>query len=309
MASIWFDHFISYAGVVNIDDYVQEYAEAGFLPDDMTVRHDPGLRNGYIHFGPEYVEFCWVEDEDLFAKADAQDKLFRKALRPFGIGMITEDVQQIHDDWTARGYVLPEVWSKTPRDATPGTPPAWSFQEFPEELLRGVSCFALTYHTRPRDEARKIRISPNTIYGISGVTFVTQEPEARAASWRNLLAPGEQVAQSGPSFDVRIGPHQAMWMTPDAFHSTYGFNWMPSLHPFGELSVLDLLASDLAIARQMLEQAGRQVLIKKSKGIEELLIAPDGRDGFAYSVRQQPVDVWLAKRMARTGEKLKLAHD
>jgi len=53
MTNIRFDHFITYTSAGNIDDYLKEYATQGFLPEDRTVRHDPGLRNGFIPFGPE----------------------------------------------------------------------------------------------------------------------------------------------------------------------------------------------------------------------------------------------------------------
>lgn len=309
MTNIRFDHFMTYTSAANLDDYLKEYATQGFVPHEKTVRHDPGLRNGFIFVGPEYVEFCWVEDEALFAAADAEEKLLRTTPRPFGLGMIADDVQAVHDDWMARGYSVPEVWSKVPRDATPNTPPVWSFQDIPSELLPGVSCFVLTYHTRPKDEVKQIKIAPNTIYAISGVTFVTTEPEARATCWRNLLAPGEQVNQSGTGFHVWIGPHRAMWMTPEDYQVSYGLNWMPFPHPVGELALLHLLASDLRVAKIMMEQSGRRTFPVSVRGEEELLIAPDARDGFIFIIRQQPIEMWLRERMGRTGEKLKLAQD
>lgn len=309
MTFIRLDHFLTYTSAANIDDYLKEYAALGFVPHAKTVRHDPGLRNGFIFLGPEYVEFCWVEDEALFAAADAEDKNLRSVPRPFGIGMVTDDVQALHDDWTARGFSVPEVWSKAPRDAAPDAPPAWSFQEIPGELLPGVSCFALTYHTRPKDEVKQVKISANTIYAVYGATFVAMDPEARAISWRNLLAPGEPVNRSGISFDVWIGPHQAMWMTPEAYQASYGFQWIPSPHPNGELALLHLLACDLGAAKRMIEQSGRRTSSISVRTEEELLIAPDARDGFIFIVRQQSIELWQRERMARTGEKLKLAQD
>jgi hypothetical protein len=267
------------------------------------------LRNGFISFGPEYIEFCWVEDEALFAAAGAEEKLLRRTPRPFGLGLVADDVQAVHDGWIARGYSVPEVWSKAPRDAPLDAPPAWSFQEIPNELLPGAACFVLTYHNRPKDEVRQIKIGPNTIYAISGVTFVTSEPEARATRWRDLLAPGEPVYQSGAGFHVGIGAHQARWITPEVYQSSYGLTWLPFAYPIGELGLLHLLASDLRVAKIMLEQAGRRTFPVPVRGEEELLIAPDARDGFSFIIRQRPVEVWLAERMVRTGEKLKLGQD
>lgn len=309
MVDVRFDHFITHTSAEDIDDYLEEYAAQGFVPAGRTVRHDPGLRNGFVFLGPEYIEFCWVEDEALFAAADAQEKLLRATPRPYGIGMIADDVQAVHDDWIARGYSVPEVSSAAPRDAPPDAPPAWSFQVIPEDLLPGASCFVLTYHARPKDELKEVKIAPNTVYAISGVTFVSTEPEARARRWRDVLAPGAQVKRAGTGFHVRIGPHRATWMTPGDYQVCYGLNWVPCSHPAGELALLHLLASDLGVAETMLQSSGRRVIPVSVRREEELLLAPDTRDGFIFAVRQQPVETWLRERTERTGERLELAQD
>lgn len=309
MANIRFDHFITYSSAVNIDDYLKEYTAQGFLPGESTVRHDPGLRNGFIALGPDYIEFCWVEDEDLFAEADAEEKELRASPRPFGIGMIADDVNDVHADWTARGYSVPEVWSKAARDASPDTPPAWSFQDFPDGLLPGADCFVLTYHTRPKGVEKNIKIHPNTVFAISGVTFVSTEPEARAMCWRDLLAPGGQVVQSDLGFEASIGPHRALWMTPGTYQSTHGLDWTPASHAHGEIAVLHLFASNLATAKKMIEQSGKQVFSIEVEDHEELLITPDARDGFVFTIRQQSTEIWSQERMARTGGKFKFIQD
>jgi hypothetical protein len=306
MTNIRFDHFITYTSAEHIDDYVKEYAVQGFTPSETTVRHEPGLRNGFVFLGAEYIEFCWVEDEALFAAADAQDKALRAGRRPFGIGIVTDDVQALHEDWTARGYSVPDTVSKAPRDAPPDAPALWSFQDIPAELLPGVYSFALTYHARPRDAVKQVKIAPNSIYAIAGVTLVTPEPAARAACWRDLLAPGEPVTPTDIGFEVQIGPHLARWVTPAAYQAAYGLDWTPPPHPCGELALLHLLATDLSKAQAMLEAAGRRIDAISVAGHSELLVTPDERDGFAFLIRQQPAETWLEDRLRRTGEKLTL---
>jgi hypothetical protein len=66
-STLRFDHFITYVEAPSIDEYLDKYRAGGFLVHDETVRHDPGLRNGFAFFGAQYIEFCWVEDEDLFS--------------------------------------------------------------------------------------------------------------------------------------------------------------------------------------------------------------------------------------------------
>jgi hypothetical protein len=223
--------------------------------------------------------------------------------------MITEDVHQIHEDWTARGFSLPEVISKAPRDAPADVPPAWSFQVIPGELLPGASCFALTYHKQTKHGEKKIKIHPNTIFAVAGVTFVSSEPEGRARRWREILAPGEQVVQSRLGSCVDIGPHQVCWMTPDAYHATFGLDWVAARHPFGELAVLHLLAADLDAAKNMFAQSGRQVFSVGVESDQELLVAPDERDGFTLCIRQQSPELWSQERKARTGENIRFVQD
>jgi hypothetical protein len=309
MTDIRLDHFITYTSAEDIDRYLKEYSALGFVPAKETVRHEPGLRNGFVFMGPEYVEFCWVEDEALFAEADDEDKLLREAPRPFGLGMVSDDVQAVHEEWTGRGYAVPEVSSSAPRDAPADAPPTWSFQTIPEELLPGIWCFVLTYHLRPKDKVTQVRPAPNTIYAVSGVTFVSTEPELRATTWRDLLAPDEKVVISGTGIEIRIGAHRVTWMTPDDFEVEYGMNWVPSPHSHGELAVLHLLASDLAAVQATMEQAGRGTFPVSAEEQDALLIAPDVRDGFTFLVRQHPIEIWLQERTRRTGEKLQLVED
>ena len=303
---IRFDHFITYTNAAGIDDYLKEYAAQGFAPAENTVRHDPGLRNGFIWFGPEYIEFCWVEDENLFANAGAEEAILRKEPRPFGLGLIAGDVQAVHNDWTKRGYTLPEVESKAARDAAPDAPPRWSFQDIPEGLLPGAACFALTYHTRPKDEVKQVKLPPNTIYAVSGVTFVTPQARTRAQAWRDLLAPDEKVLPSGTGFSVQIAPHPAEWLTPEAYQAVYQTRWTPSRHPFGDLALLHLLATDLRTAQMLLERSGRRTIPISRAGEQQLLVEPDPRDGFAFLVREHPAESWSQERRALTGERLEL---
>jgi len=302
--NIRFDHFITYTNAASIDYYLKEYAAQGFAPDDKTVRHDPGLRNGFIWLGPEYIEFCWVEDEALFAQAGAEEEILRKQPRPFAIGMIARDVQAVHNDWAARGYKLPEVESKAARDSAADAPPRWSFQDIPDELLPGASCFALTYHSRPKDEVKQLKIPPNTIYAVSGVSFVTPEAQLRAERWRDLLAPEAKVRQSEFGFSVQVPPHQAEWLTPEAYQAAYQRRWIPSQPPYGDLALLHLLATDLRTVKKMLEASGRQTISIRHSEEEQILIEPDPRDGFAFLVQERPAGPWLQERIVQTGERL-----
>src|ERR1043165_6695580 len=147
--NLQFDHFLTFANTKNIDDYVEKYRALGFMVSDETRSYKPGLRNRFILLGCEYLELVWVENEDEFTKGGSEEfsrmyndlPALRSAARPFSIGFNSPDVEVLHQEWARRGYNIPPVWSFAP----PGMPPVLSFQEIPESLLPGASCFAITY--------------------------------------------------------------------------------------------------------------------------------------------------------------------
>src|SRR5574337_1174583 len=102
MLTVRADHFSTYIRTSHIDSYLAEYRNAGFSVAEQTVRHDPGLRNGFVLLGPEYLEFSWVEDEAAFAQGHPAHAMLRQALRPWSIGLVTDDAQALHQAWTAR---------------------------------------------------------------------------------------------------------------------------------------------------------------------------------------------------------------
>jgi hypothetical protein len=314
MSNIKLDHFITFTDAEDVDAYLQEYREGGFLVAEQTVRHSPGLRNGFVRFGPEYLEFVWVEDEALFEQG-ADTAMFphlrelRAAHRPFAMGLLSDDVRMLHDEWTGRGNELPPVTQGRARDAAADSPPAWSFQAVPESLMNGILLFALTYHTRHKDAIRKIQIAPNSTYAVSGVTFASEEPETRASAWRDLLAPGEEVkCEEGGSCEVSVPPHFALWIKPEEYQEQYGISYKASPHPFGELAVIHMLANDLDKAEEMVAEMGRNAtrLPDKRTGADTVIVPPDERDGFTFAITERPVEEWLRERVEITGERLEL---
>jgi hypothetical protein len=306
MPAIRFDHVMTFTSANSIDDYLAEYVAQGFVIHEQTVRHPPGLRNGFISFGPDYLEFWWIEDAAQFAAASAEQHAFYSGRRPFGIGLVAQDIQALHDEWITQGYAVSPVMSRAPRDAPPDAPPAWSFQDIPRDLLPGCFCFALTYHGGSPDKPTEVRVGPNTIYALSGLTFVATDAKSRAMRWRDLLAIGAPVSTADPGFAVQIGPHLATWMSPETYSATYGQPWVAAAHACGEMALVHLLATDLEQVRMHIEQAGRSVIRHYANGQEALWIEPDVRDGVTFLVQERPAAVWLRERIAHTGERIHL---
>jgi hypothetical protein len=61
------DHVLTYAEASSIDEHLGSYRAAGIDVAGVTARHGGGVRNGFVNFGPEYLECVWVEDEAAFA--------------------------------------------------------------------------------------------------------------------------------------------------------------------------------------------------------------------------------------------------
>jgi hypothetical protein len=309
MSSVQFDHFLTFANVNNIDEYIDQYRALGFLVSEETQRYKPGLRNRFITLGCEYVELVWVENEtefteggsEQFARMFANLPALRQAARPFSIGMKSDSVENLHQAWTARGYTLPSVWSFAP----PGMPPVFSFQTIPGDLLPGTGCFAITYHGQTDPQTRRVQVAPNTIYAVEGVTFVCATPKANASQWQRLLSPDTTIQEHEGSYAVAIGTHTAQWLQPQLFQARYGLEWIPSPHASGDLAALHLLTETLEDAAAMLGQNAHQ--LEDTYSHEAILVvAPDSRDGLAFIIRQYPIEQWRAQRINTTGENIVL---
>src|SRR5947207_430739 len=106
------DHLMTYTNASSIEEVLEDYRRAGFSPRPITQRHDPGLRNGIIPIGMQYLELCWVEDPEAFARGDPGGHELTEDPRVCGIGLVCEDTAALHKDWTARGHSLPAPWSR-----------------------------------------------------------------------------------------------------------------------------------------------------------------------------------------------------
>lgn len=305
-----FDHFLTFIDARDVDEHLACYRQAGFVDTGRTVRLDPGLRNGAVLFGTEYIEFCWVEDEQLFIEESKGQHVFgadlfalRAVHRPCSIGLITDDVTALREQWTARGYSLALISPKAPRGVEPGTQRGWSFFNIPDALTPGAKCFALTYAKR---DTSSVRIAPNTIYAVDGVTFVSLAPEEYAHRWQELLVPGVPIVYEEDGCSVTIEPHLAQWITPDRYQQDFGRVWQASPHPFGALAVLHLLAEDLDRVAEMLRQAAWSLTWRPNaqEGQKRTLLVTNPADGYLFSITTKPYAEWLNARTTRTGELL-----
>ena len=298
MAEPWLDHVLTYAEAGAIDEHLETYRTAGFHVAGRTARHRGGVRTGFVHFGPEYLECVWVEDEAEFAAGHPQmpaltDPGLRRAHRPFGIGLLVDDGPALHADWTARGHALPPLFHERPPGAPADAPPALTLQAVPEALLPGALCFALAYHFDAKPA--RVVVPPNTVYGIAGVTFVSAEPQGRARRWREVLAPAAQVSAEGTAF--ALGPHRLRWLTPGQLEAELGQAWEPAAHGQVEINAVELLAERIDRAEELIGRAGLPVARRQgSRGEARLVVGPGPRDGVVLAITERPAAAWAAER-------------
>lgn len=306
--SLRLDHILTFTDIP-IDAHLETYRQAGFLPHDPTARWDPGLRNGFVRFWPEYLEFLWVEDEAAFAEDGARYHTLggpdcytvRRAGRPYGIGFYSDDVPALHEAWRSRGFKLPEIAFWRLKDTLPDAPPDFAHQEIPLTVLPGASCFALTSFYPNAPMRREAWVAPNSAFAVSGVTFVCADPAARGAVWRDFLAPEAALTGQDGRCEMRFAPHQFTWLTPEAYERLYAQPWQLAPHPRGELAFVHLLAEDPSLFETTLTSAGWRATRLDESTLE---IAAD--TGVSFLVQAGSADAWLAERTALTGETLEL---
>ncbi len=284
------NHIISFADVPNIDRYLERYKKAGFVVDQNTVRHAPGKRNGFVNFGPDYIEFCWVENQSEFNKKEtASHKFFQRNPRPFGVAWESKNVDAFHKKAVKLGFKLKPTWSKTMKEANDSNP-WWTFQDIPQKYLPGAWSFMLTYVRRDWTRPYTVSIGKNTIYGLTGMTFITQRPQKRAATWQKLL--GGKLEK--PTRLI-LGPHFLEWLTPAEYRNVHGAIKSPLQKRFTnmqEIALIHLVAKDIHKARSMLVRNSFRV----QDGKNGFSIIPDKRDGFAFHVMQMDPKKWAKTR-------------
>ena len=149
-------------------------------------------------------------------------------------------------------------------------------------------------------------VAPNSTYAITGITFVSDEAGARAAKWRDLLAPDEEVRESNGAFEVYVKPHTLRWLSPLDYQEQYGLSYKPAPHAYGEMAVIHVLAESLDTAEEQIASLSRAVacIPDKLTGVDTLIVPPDERDGFMLAITQKPAEEWLSERVGVTGERL-----
>ncbi|CAN5155809.1 hypothetical protein BH24CHL7_BH24CHL7_14780 [soil metagenome] len=293
------EHFLCFSDAPSVDEHAAEYRSLGFVPQAHAARWEPGLHNRFIGLWPEYLELVWVEDEAAFAASDDPIRRHRAGRRPFGVGILSEDLSALHAEWAARGLDLPEISYESPAGSDPDAGPMFAFVAIPQHLLPGVDGFGLTSYCRPTSPTRhQVWVAPNSLFGLAGLTLVSDEAAGDAEAWRWLLAPDQVVRDVAGGHDLLVGVHRLTWLTPDAYTERYGLRWEPTAGGAGALALFELLALDLERLERYAAAAGAPVR-RLTDGA--LLLKPSAHDGFRLVVRQGELAEWVGWRDERLG--------
>jgi hypothetical protein len=301
MAGALLDHVITYTRAKTIEQALDQYRAQGFDVASRTVRHDPGLRNGFIVLGGEYLELCWVEDEDAFASAELMERHWRQSPGVGGVGITSSRLETVRNRLLEAGLELAEITEGRPRDAAPDDPPTWRFLELPEGTLEGTWAFFLQYLTRD-DGTKDVGIAPNGIYAMEGFTSVSATPSTAAAQWRLILGPTAEIDQRDETQATMVsGPFNLTWVTPERYRELFGVDFE---HAVFTIAHIDVLTTDLIRTETIL--AGRAPTRRRGPDGDTLFVPPLRDDGVAFLVREVDPAEWSAGRSAVTGEILRL---
>src|SRR4051812_4917978 len=107
------EHIFSLINAKNLEEHLEHYKKAGFNVSSQTVRHPPGLRNGFAYIGCEYIEFEWVENAKEYKEGKkAYHDVFQKHPAPFGFGFEEPNIEAFHGRLEASGLMISKIYSR-----------------------------------------------------------------------------------------------------------------------------------------------------------------------------------------------------
>jgi len=308
--SPWADHFVTYT-VTPIDEEMARLRRAGFLasPPERTVRNDPGLRNGFVYVGPEYLEFCWVEREEEFRAAAREEPFYwvlRDQHRPYAIGFRVKDAAALHAKLEQRGYAMPDLLQAREDEAGGADPPRFAFGLFPADAHPGIHAFYLS--DRELEEPRPLHVGENGVFLIVGVLFVSVEPRARVGAFADLLL---DEGGSRDPWGFLHGPHAYLWISPRGFRQLSGESWPASPADYHELAAVIAITTDLDRTERFFERAElpyrrARMSLPLFGEHEGIFLHPNVREGFPMIVFEGDYTEWSRWRSAVSGAELEL---
>ena len=171
------DHYITDTNI-NIFELLKKYMDIGFVSDlDSTVKHEPGLRTGFLYLGPkpgtDYIEFLSVENAESYKAAQEKGREDSRVgeLIPYGVGVRVKNIEALHKELTEQKVAVKDVFSKRPEGKDESTPFVWSFMDL-ENSKAKLNSFYVEYllsSTEKQISGYKLVEGKNGIYALAGL--------------------------------------------------------------------------------------------------------------------------------------------
>lgn len=308
------DHFSTFPKTDDLKVYLKEnYEDLGFVIADKVGEQNPGLTSRFVIFTGEYLEFDIVANREEFKEAK---KPFKEIIeverehRPYSIGFITDDIEEMYEHWRVRGFQVEDVMYLRPRGADPEIEPqqdpTWTYIPFPSTFAQGVKSYVIQYMKRPLEERFRFVMGENGIYGVNGVTFVSNYPHNRGEDWSNFFYSKNYHTPFLNECTMNLPPHFIQWITPQKFSMIYKKDFVPSKTRIGELYVIHLLSKDLDYTKNYFKDKGKNVTERSirlgSDRLESIILDRNVKDGFLFAISERDPEEWLEWRKSKTGE-------
>jgi hypothetical protein len=313
------DHFITFPETDDIEEYLKEnYEKMGFVVSDKEVKQHPGLISRFVNLSGEYFEFNTIEDVTEFFEGKNKDKELIEIYdehRPYGIGFVTEDIEEMYEHWRMRGYQVKDISYVVPRDFEteefdPKQDPTWTYIPFPSTYARGVKSYVIEYKKRSKEERFKFVMGDNGIYAVNGVTLVTNYPHNRGEDWSNFFYSKNYHTPYLNECKMDLPPHFIQWITPQKFKMLYKTEYYPTKSEIGELYVIHLFTKDLEYTKNYFKERGKEVKeVNLRFGLDilkSILIERNHYDGFFFAVSERNPEEWLKWREERINERYEI---
>ncbi len=288
------DHVI-FGASKEMRDLLLSYEEIGFKvsPYDQTMRHQPGLRTGFLYFSPkgagDYIEFLTVEDRGAFTLAQAKgEEKYTEQPCAQGVGIRVKNADAVHTALVAQGTAVKPVWSKRPEDKGEDTPNLWSFVEL-EKPLSGLGSFYVQYLQGKVADQVEIQTGANGIFAVAGLLYDSDDLDAVTT---NLIAdfPRDLVRREGS--DIWLGCHRIFATSFKRFCSNSpkaSFFQNPDLNFYG----VHLYTQSLETTAAALKGKWKPHVVLDDR----ILLLPTEHEGLLAVVTQYPVTQWQNERV------------
>ena len=309
------DHFSTFPNTNDLETYLKtNYEDMGFIMSDRFVKQDPGLTSRFILLTGEYLEFNIVEDKSEFndGKKSSKDLIdIYEEHRPYSIGYMAQNIEEMYEHWRVRGYQVEDVSYVVPRDKDtteiePEQDPTWTYIPFPSTFAQGTKSYVIEYKKREKKDQFRFIMGENGIYGVNGVTFVTDYPDNRGQDWSNFFYSKNKHIPYLNECTMQILPHFIQWITPQKFNMIYKSKFYPSKSSVGELYVIHLLTKDLKYTKEDFESKGKIVTERNlrvgNEKIESILVERNQDDGFLFAISERDPEEWLKWRQSKVNE-------